>query len=409
MITSNERLALQRKNRKNKNQLEASQEMVNAFDKISVSVRRAYNVNRCQQDHLDNKVWTLENEYRKSMGLLAREQKLFIRSRKSSNLPFKSESKHRKGDALSSISVISDKDSIQTSFRLPTVVNKHKLQNTSSVESFKRQASNRDKFVSLKRRNERQDINKHIHLPSIAETQLNKLRQHQEKDATGKWLSRNTGMKRDGVDKQKYVASWDVDEGKGCFKTTRKSYNNMKTSSLNVNSQPCVDEPTQMTHAYFNNKIVENSDGNFNTTVSTGGKEGTENESSFISKTELTRSGTNTTSDLESILDKTTENRVRHFLKLPPIGGIHDSPSQDGAHNVNAKCVQSESNHNKKSNQVSIDISLNVKKQRVKSSLWKNLVHCRYLRLGEQHMHEHKITNKNCECNWCAMVRKSRV
>ncbi len=48
--------------------------MVNAFDKISVSVRRAYNVNRCQQDHLDSKVSTLENEHRKSMGLLALEQ-----------------------------------------------------------------------------------------------------------------------------------------------------------------------------------------------------------------------------------------------------------------------------------------------------------------------------------------------
>lgn len=420
MIATNEYHALHRKNRKNKSEMQASQEMVNAFDKISESVRRAHNVNRCQQDHLHNKVSTLENEHRKSMGLLAHEQKRFIRTRKSSNIPLRPEHK------MSNFSVATGKDGIKTSFRLPSLVNEYHLQDDDygSVESFKRHALNRKGFVGLKHRNsvQRQDITKRIHLSSIHETQLNKAGQLKEKDViesrrgpADKWTSRNAGVRRDTIDKQQYVASWDISANEKTSKTTGKSYNNVDKTPLTLNSQLCMDESISTkpkTQAYCNNKtIAENPDGaDSNTAFSVRSKDSTKNEYPSLSnkKFHLVRSSTNTTSELESILDKTTEIRVKQFLKLPPIGGIHESPSLEQPHS-DAKNLKSESLGNRRSSQVNLDISLDMRRRRPKSSLWKNLVHCRYLRLGEQHVHEHGITNKKCECNWCAMMRKSET
>lgn len=402
MITTNERLALNRKNRKNKSQLEISQDMVNAFDKISVSVRRAHNVNRCQQDHLDNKVWSLENEHRKSMGLLAREKKRFLREQKSSTIPLRLQQKHRKG--------LTGKDDVTTSSRLPSLIKKHKYQDDDSVESFKRQALNRDKIVCLKRRNsvQRQKINdrSHYNLSSIQETQLNKAGLYKVKEATvgvnrdpvDMGMLTNSADKAKNIDKQQYVASWDTSPSKETFKTTGKSYNNLTKPPLSLNqSQLCMAESTctkPKTNAAYCNTVVMNSNDS-QTTFSVQSK-GTSNESlADISSRKFTfeRNGTNT-SELESILDKTTEIRVKQFLKLPPIGGIHESP--EPIHD-DAKDLKSESLSRKKSGQ-----------KRAKSSVWKNLAHCRYLRLGERHFHEHKITNKKCECNWCAMVRKTK-
>lgn len=402
MITTNERLALNRKNRKNKSQLEISQDMVNAFDKISVSVRRAHNVNRCQQDHLDNKVWSLENEHRKSMGLLAREKKRFLREQKSSTIPLRLQQKHRRG--------LTGKDDVTTSSRLPSLIKKHKYQDDDSVESFKRQALNRDKIVCLKRRNsvQRQKINdrSHYNLSSIQETQLNKAGLYKVKEATvgvnrdpvDMGMLTNSADKAKNIDKQQYVASWDTSPSKETFKTTGKSYNNLTKPPLSLNqSQLCMAESTctkPKTNAAYCNTVVMNSNDS-QTTFSVQSK-GTSNESlADISSRKFTfeRNGTNT-SELESILDKTTEIRVKQFLKLPPIGGIHESP--EPIHD-DAKDLKSESLSRKKSGQ-----------KRAKSSVWKNLAHCRYLRLGERHFHEHKITNKKCECNWCAMVRKTK-
>jgi hypothetical protein len=155
-------------------------------------------------------------------------------------------------------------------------------------------------------------------------------------------------------------------------------------------------------HAYSDNKtITENPETSFSER-----SRDTKNESPSLSsnrKFHLARNRTNTTSELGSILDETTEIRVRQFLKLPPIGGIDENPSPEQPHSEFND--QPESHGNKRSNDVNLDMG----RQRAKSSLWKNLVHCRYLRLGEQHVCQHRITNKNCECNWCAMVRKSRA
>jgi hypothetical protein len=410
MITTNEQAVVHRKNRKNKSQLQASQEMVNAFDKISVSVRRAYNVNRCQQDHLDSKVSTLENEHRKSMGLLALEQRRFIRTRKSSKIPHKSQQKHRQGRKLSNLA--NEKDGIKASFQLPSLVNKHKFQDDDSVETFKRHALNRGEFVGWKRRNsvQKQDLNKRIHLPSIREAQLNKAGQYKEKDVVieagqdpvGKRISRNNSVRRDTVDKQQYVASWDISASE---ETNGKSYSDLDKTPLTLNTQLRMDESTSTkpkAHAYSDNKtITENPE----TAFSERGWD-TKNESPSLSsnrKFHLARSRTNTTSELGSILDESTEIRVRQFLKLPPIGGIDENPSPEQPHSEFND--QPESHGNKRSNDVNLDMG----RQRAKSSLWKNLVHCRYLRLGEQHVCQHRITNKNCECNWCAMMRKSRA
>ena len=416
MITTNERLALNRKNRKNKSQLETSQDMVNAFDKISVSVRRAHNVNRCQQDHLDNKVWSLENEHRKSMGLLAREQKRFMREQKSSTIPLRLQQKHRKG--------LTGKDDMTTSSRLPSLIKKHKYQDDDSVESFKRQALNRDKIVCLKGRNsvQRQKMNDrtHYNLSSIQETQLNKAGLYKVKEATVgpnrdpvdmRMFTNSADKTKNIIDKQQYVASWDISPSKETFKATGKSYNNITKPPLSLNqSQLCMAESTctkPKTNAANCNTVVMNSNDS-QTTFSVQSK-GTNNESlTDISsrKFPFERNGTNT-SGLESILDKTTEIRVKQFLKLPPIGGIHDSPFPEPIHG-DAKDLKSESLRRKKSGQVDMDIFSDMRKKRAKSSVWKNLAHCRYLRLGERHFHEHKITNKTCECNWCAMVRKTK-
>lgn len=414
MITTNERQALHRKNRKNRSQLEVSQEMVNAFDKISVSVRRAHNVNRCQQDHLDNKVWSLENEHRKSMGLLAREQKRFLREQKSSTIPLQPQQRHRKGlIRLSKLSATAEEDGIKTSSRLPVLVRKHKYQDDDSVESFKRQALNRDKFV-MKRRNsvQRQKTNKrsHYNLPSIQERQLNKAGQYKVKDTINrdpgdKWMSTNPAIKTKNIDKQQYVTSWDISASTETFKTTAESYNNSDKPPLALNSQLCMGESSYTkpkTNAANCNTVVANSDDSQTTfsVRSKGTNIETPNESSR--KLYFERNGTNA-SELESILDKTTEIRVKQFLRLPPIGGIHESPLSEPIPG-DAKDMKSESLGDKRSSQVDMDM----RKKRAESSLWKNLAHCRYLRLGEQHFHEHKITNKKCECNWCAMVRKTR-
>ena len=417
MITTNERLALNRKNRKNKSQLEISQDMVNAFDKISVSVRRAHNVNRCQQDHLDNKVWSLENEHRKSMGLLAREQKRFLREQKSSTIPLRLQQKHRKG--------LTGKDDMMTSSRLPSLIKKHKYQGDDSVESFKRQALNRDKIGCLKGRNsvQRQKINDrtHYNLSSIQETQLNKAGLYKVKETTvggnrdpvDMGMFTNSAEKtKNIIDKQQYVASRDISPSKETFETTGKSYNNITKPPLSLNqSQLCMAESTctkpKTNAAAYCNTVVMNSN-DLQTTFSVQSK-GTNNESlTDISsrKFPFERNGTNT-SGLESILDKTTEIRVKQFLKLPPIGGIHESPFPEPIHG-DAKDLNSQSLRRKKSGQVDMDISSDMRKKRAKSSVWKNLAQCRYLRLGERHFHEHKITNKKCECNWCAMVRKTK-
>ena len=420
MITTNERLALHRKNRKNKSQLEVSQEMVNAFDKISVSVRRAHNVNRCQQDNLDNKMWSLENEHRKSMGLLAREQKRFLREQKSSTIPLQPQQKHQKGlIGLSKLNATAEKDGMKTSSRLPALVRKHKYMDDDSVESFKRQALNREKFV-LKRRHsvQRQKINErsHYNLPSIQGTQLNKAGQYKVKDATigsnrdsVDKMSTNPAIKTKNIDKQQYITSWDTSASKETFKTTAESYNKLdKPPSLN--SQLCMGESSYTkpkTNAANCKTVVANSDDS--ETTFSGRSKGTNIKTPGLSNRKLhfERNGTNA-SELESILDKTTEIRVKQFLKLPPIGGIHESPTSESIHG-DVKDMKSESLGDKRSSQVDFDISLEMRKKRAKSSLWKNLAHCRYLRLGEQHFHEHKITNKKCECNWCAMVRKTRL
>ncbi len=104
-----------------------------------------------------------------------------------------------------------EKDGIKASFRLPSLVNKHKFQDDDSVETFKRHALNREEFVGWKRRNsvQKQDLNKRIHLPSIREAQLNKAGQYKEKDVViepgqdpvGKWISRNNSqVRRDTVE-----------------------------------------------------------------------------------------------------------------------------------------------------------------------------------------------------------------
>ena len=410
-MTTNERLALHRKNRRNKTQLEASQEMINAFDKISVSVRRAHNVNRCQQDHLDSKVWTLETEHRKSMGLLAFEQRRFIRARKSSNIPLKLE-KNRK---LSNFSVVTQNDSVKTSVRLPTLVGKQKFHSDDSVESFKRHALNRNGFAGSRRRYpaQKQDVSKHILLPSIQETQLNKVGEYKEKDSiepgrdsTDRWLTRNTNARRDVIDKQQYVASWDLSACEETLKKPGKSDSNLAKTSLTLNSKQGTDEST-CTRAHYDSMIAEIPGKNWMEKSITGlGVKGNdiENEPPSLTNTKISsvRQGTNTTSELESILDKTTEIRVKQFLKLPSIGGICESPEpansdgKDQKQGSYGKETSSQNNSHKG-------------KQRANSSLWKNLVHCRYLRLGKQHICEHKITNKSCECNWCAMVRKSRA
>ena len=418
MITTNDHHALNRKNPKNKSDMQASQDMVNAFDKISVSVRRAYNVNRSQQDHLDNKVSTIENEHRKSMGLLVHEQKQFIRTRrKFSNIPLKSEQKHRKRRKLSNFSLPTEKDGIKTSSRLPSLVNRLKFEDEDSVETFKRHALNRETFIGSKRRNlvHRQDLNKRFHLPSIQEAQLNTAGQYTEtnsatgpeRDPLDKRVYRNTG-----IDKQQYVASWDISGSEERSKQIGKSSNNLDRIPLTPNFQLRTDESRSRkpkAYAYCDdNTIAEKSDRNSNTAFERNID--TKNESPSLSnkKFHLVRSGTNTTSELESILDETTEIRVKQFLKLPRIGGIHENPLTEHSES-DAKDLQSQSIDTKRSSHKNLGDSLEMRKERAKSSLWKNLIHCRYLRLGEQHANQHKITNKNCECNWCAMMKKSVV
>jgi hypothetical protein len=422
MIT-NDHHALHRKNQKNKSDMQASQEMVNAFDKISVSVRRAYNVNRSQQDHLYNKVSTIENEHRKSMGLLAHQQKQFIRARKKfSNIPLKSEQKHRKRH-LSTFSLPSEKDSIKTASRLPSLVNRRRFEDGDSVETFKRHALNREIFVGSKRRNlaqRPQDLNKRFHLPSIQEAQLNTAGQYTEtnsaigleRDPSDKRISRITGNRRDIIDKQQYVASWDISGSEERSKRIRKSYNDLDKTPLVPNSQLRTDESTSTkpkAYAHCNDDTIaqypdEDSITAFERSVDI------KNQSPSLSnkKYHLVRNGTNT-SDLESILDKTTEIRVKQFLKLPRIGGIHENQLKEQP-DTDSKDLQPPSIDTKRSshvNQLYLDGSQG--RQRAKSSLWKNLVHCRYLRLGEDRVHQHRVTNKNCECNWCAMMKKSRV
>ena len=423
MITTNENHALHRKNPKNKSDMQASQDMVNAFDKISVSVRRAYNVNRSQQDHLDNKVSTIENEHRKSMGLLAHEQKQFIRTRrKFSNISLKSEQKHRKRRKLSKFSLPTEKDGIKTSSRLPSLVNRLKLEDEDSVETFKRQALNRESFTGSKRRNlvQRQDLNKRLHLPSIQEAQLSTAGQFTEtnsatgpeRDPLDKRINRNTGNRRDTIDKQQYVASWDISGSEERSKKIGKSCNNLDKMPLTPNFQLRTDESTSTkpnAQAFCDdNTIAENSDRNSNTDFERNID--TKNESPSLSnkKFHLVRSETNTTSELESILDKTTEIRVKQFLKLPRIGGIRENPLTEHPES-DAKDLQSQSIDSKRSSRKNLGDTLEMGKERAKSSLWKNLVHCRYLRLGEKHANQHRITNKNCECNWCAMMKKSGV
>ena len=423
MITTNDHHALHRKNPKSKSDMQASQDMVNAFDKISVSVRRAYNVNRSQQDHLDNKVSTIENEHRKSMGLLVHEQKQFIRTRrKFSNIPLKSDQKHRKRRKLSNFSLPTEKDSIKTSSRLPSLVNRLKFEDEDSVETFKKHALNRETFMGSKRQNllHMQDLNKRLHLPSIQEAQSNTAGQYTETNiATGserepfdKRIYRNTGNRRDTINKQQYVASWDISGSEERSKKIGKSYKNLDKIPLTPNFQLRMDESTSTkrnAYAYCDdNTIAENSDRNFNTAFERNVDTKNESPSSSNKKFHLVRSGTNTTSELESILDKTTEIRVKQFLKLPRIGGIHENPSTEHTES-DAKDLQSQSIDTKRSSHKNAGDTLGMGKERAKSSLWKNLVHCRYLRLGEKHANQHRITNKNCECNWCAMMKKSVV
>lgn len=412
MTSTNELLALQhRKNRKTKSQIQASQEMVNAFDKISVSVRRAYNVNRCQQDHLDNKVWTLENEYRKSMGLLALEQKRFIQARKTSNVELKPDLKHRRRRKQSSFSVLTKKDSLKTSIGLPMLTDTGKFQSEveDSVKNNEGRAFSGERVVGSKSRKplQKQDNKRRIHMSSIHETQMSKAEPHKDKDycyqkqsSVGKWMSRTTGVRTDTIDKQQYIASWDISASKVSFTETDKTYN------LNT---------PLLTSCQLHSKRKENISRNDHVTAkhqegSPRNSKDTEKKSRqplLNKKFHLIHSGTNSTSELESLLDRTIEIRVKEFLKLPPIGGIHERPSHEHKE-CNSEELPPESHLESRPCRTDRDTSYN-KKHRTKSSLWNNLVHCRYLRLGEQRVSEHKITNKNCECNWCAMMRKSKI
>lgn len=389
MISSNAYLALLRKSRKNKRQLEASHEMVNAFDKISLSVRRAHNVNRCRQDHLDTTLSTLENEHRKSMGLLQLEQRRFIRARKSSNMPFKPGKKHRMAPRnLPNFNVSTPIDGIvKTPFPLLSLPNICRLKDDESVEVFKRKVLNRNEFNVISKT----QCSKRIHLPSMYR-ENRKFKQ----GLADKWLD----GRKDIIHKQQYVASWSVSDSIKSSKETGKSYKNLMKSSLRLNCESCLDGtayPKQNVHAYYdiNHSMLAD-------ITQTGV---TKNSLSLSQKKIPLRfhSSPDTAGEREAILDKTTEIRLKQFLKLPSIGGIHEVQSPEQSHDDTRTEVQESSSQGKKPSKESNSLD-----PRRKSSLWKNLVDCRYLRLGEEHTNEQNITSNNCACNWCSLMRKLR-
>ena len=150
--------------------------------------------------------------------------------------------------------------------------------------------------------------------------------------------------------KQQYVASWAISASE---ETNDKSYSDLDKTPLTLNTQLRMDESTSTkpkAHAYSDNKtITENPE---LLSAKEAGTQRTNLQAYHDRKFHLARNRTNTTSELGSILDETTEIRVRQFLKLPPIGGIDENPSLEQPHSEFND--QPESHGNKRSNDVNL-------------------------------------------------------
>ena len=374
-MIAKESFSLPNRRSRRKNQLQSSQEMVNAVDKVSMSIRRAFNVNRCQQDHLDNRVWTLEQECRQSLGLLSLEQRKFIRSRKPPAAGLKINGRTRDVPEISStdVSKLAHRNSLKGFTYLPTLVNDYKFQ--FKEHPIRGHPSFQGGFQRLKERQrpKKQQSDDLVRLPPITETTLNKQGSHEYKETSKvKWTSMEDCETEDVIDsteKQDVTPSSEVVENENDLQI------NTRTSNQNDVASRASSNMTEI------------------------GKE-SQNHLLPSKPSLIIRSNSNFGNELPDS-DKTTEIKVKKFLKLPPIGGIQETVDLPDDSNED----QIQTRRRRKFNFVKQHQSVEIKD---KSLLWKNLVHCRYLRLSNQHQPE-KILDETCRCNWCSMMKKNQL
>ena len=385
MITR-ESYGLQNRRNRKKNQLQSSQEMVNAVDKVSVSVRRAFNINRCQQDNLDNKVWTLERECRKSLGLLSFEQRKFIRSLKPSMTRRRTDGKTSNVLKHSNTTVgkLAGRSGLNSSKHLPALVDGRKLQSNDPTVR-RHYFSYQDCFKDSK---DRQTLSKQesaaekVHLPFI--TEPNKSGRHKRKKTVGR--------------KDKHAPLCNVDKENDenpCRINVKdmKKLPSLSTSEVSKDSLVC-DGGTNKMQTRLISKNHLNPRALHIVTES-------RKEHSLPSR----KIGLNCETHLNNYnyVDKNTEVRVKEFLKLPPIGGIRESPmkeqneSGEDVEQLQEEWIKKFGGVNAYQSRQSVDIK--------DKASWKNLVHCRYLRIGDRHQTGKEP--KTCQCNWCAMVKKN--
>ena len=381
MITR-ESYGLQNRRNRKKNQLQSSQEMVNAVDKVSVSVRRAFNINRCQQDNLDYKVWTLERECRKSLGLLSFEQRKFIRSLKPSMARHRTDGKTSNVLKHSNTTVgkLAGRSGLNSSKHLPDLVNGHKLQSNDPAVR-RHYFSYQDRFKDSKDSQtlSKQESAEKVHLPFI--TEPNKSGRHKRKKTVGR------------KDKHAPLCNVDNENDENQRRINVKDMKKLPSlSTSEVSKDSLVCNKTQ-THTRLISKNHLNPRALHNVTES-------RKEHSIPS----CKIGLNceTHPNIYNNVDKNTEVRVKEFLKLPPIGGIRESPIKE--QNESGEDVeQLQEEWTKRFGGVNAYQSVNIKDK----ASWKNLVHCRYLRIGDRH--QPGKDPKTCQCNWCAMVKKTRA
>ena len=101
---------------------------------------------------------------------------------------------------------------------------------------------------------------------------------------------------------------------------------------------------------------------------------------------------------VQSLLDRKIQLRVKEFLKLPSIGGIQDAPKTplDDVDDHETEELRKKS------------VTKALGETTTKS--WKDLIHCRYLRLNGNHDENEKVSRHNaCQCNWCSKMRKQKI